>query len=112
MQDLFLIIGHAVKDDAGKTYGIMIVGVGYGVIVDNNGVFVAHPDVDKVMKDNIRELDQQGYTGMSAIGNDMIKGLSGIREFTEKGETKYMVYSPIPNSPNWTLGIIVPAMET
>ncbi len=121
-----IIIGHAVRDDAGKTYGIMIAGVegksissiaekvniggvGYGVIVDNNGVFVAHPDVDKVMKDNIRELDQQGYTGMTAIGNDMIKGVSGIREFTEKGETKYMVYSPIPNSPNWTLGIIVPA---
>ncbi|MDO4505824.1 MAG: methyl-accepting chemotaxis protein [Spirochaetales bacterium] len=121
-----IIIGHGVRQDgSNKNTAIMIAGVegksissiaeniniggvGYGVIVDNNGVFVAHPDVDKVMKLNIRDMDKQGYEGMSEIGNDMISGKSNIRAFKDNGTTKYMVYAPIPNSPNWTLGIIIP----
>ena len=88
---------------------INIGGSGYGVIVDNAGVFVAHPDVEQVMKLNIKELDKQGFTGMSAIGNDMINGVENIRTFTKQGEQYFMVYSPIPHSPQWTLGIIIPA---
>ncbi len=121
-----IIIGHGVRQEgSSKNTSIMIAGiegksissiaqkiniggVGYGVIVDNAGVFVAHPDVDKVMKLNIKDLDSQGYTGMSEIGSDMINGVSNIRKFTENGTENYMVYVPIPNSPNWTLGIIVP----
>lgn len=122
-----IIIGHGVRQEGStKNTSIMIAGVegksissiaeniniggvGYGVIVDNNGVFVAHPDVNKVMKDNIRELDKQGYSGMAEIGNDMIKGVENIRLFkTPEGQKNYMVYVPIPNSPSWTLGIIVP----
>ena len=119
-----IIIGHAVRNSEGKTYGIMIAGIegksissiaeninvggqGYGVIVDNNGVFVAHPDTDKVMKTNIRELDGQGYEGLGEIGNDMVKKVSNVRSYTENGKKKYMVYTPIPNSPDWTLGIVV-----
>ena len=121
-----IIIGHGIQDAAGKNQGIMIAGVdgtsissiaekiniggsGYGVIVDNAGVFVAHPDVEQVMKLNIKELDSQGFTGMSAIGNDMINGVENIRTFTKQGETYFMVYSPIPHSPQWTLGIIIPS---
>ena len=121
-----IIIGHGIHDAAGKNQGIMIAGVdgtsisgiaeniniggsGYGVIVDNAGVFVAHPDVEQVMKLNIKELDKQGFTGMSAIGNDMINGVENIRTFTKQGEKYFMVYSPIPHSPQWTLGIIIPA---
>lgn len=122
-----IIIGHGVRQEgSSKNTSIMIAGVegksissiaeniniggvGYGVIVDNNGVFVAHPDVNKVMKDNIRELDNQGYSGMSAIGEDMKKGVENVRLFTTpEGKKNYMVYVPIPNSPSWTLGIIVP----
>lgn len=77
--------------------------------MDNAGVFVAYPDVEKVMKLNIKELDNQGFTGMSAIGNDMINGVENIRTFTKQGEKYFMVYSPIPHSPQWTLGIVIPA---
>ena len=121
-----IIIGHGIRDAAGKNQGIMIAGVdgtsissiaekiniggsGYGVIVDNAGVFVAHPDVEKVMKLNIKELDSQDFNGMSAIGNDMINGVENIRTFTKQGEKYFMVYSPIPHSPQWTLGIVIPS---
>ena len=121
-----IIIGHGIRDAAGKNQGIMIAGVdgtsissiaekiniggsGYGVIVDNAGVFVAHPDVEKVMKLNIKELDRQGFTGMSEIGNDMINGVENIRTFTKDGEKYFMVYSPIPHSPQWSLGIVIPS---
>ena len=121
-----IIIGHGIRDAAGKNQGIMIAGVdgtsissiaekiniggsGYGVIVDNAGVFVAHPDVEKVMKLNIKELDSQDFNGMSAIGNAMINGVENIRTFTKQGEKYFMVYSPIPHSPQWTLGIVIPS---
>lgn len=121
-----IIIGHGIRDAAGKNQGIMIAGVdgtsissiaekiniggsGYGVIVDNAGVFVAYPDVEQVMKLNIKELDRQGFTGMSEIGNDMINGVENIRTFTKDGEKYFMVYSPIPHSPQWSLGIVIPS---
>jgi methyl-accepting chemotaxis protein, putative len=121
-----IIIGHGIRDAAGKNQGIMIAGVdgtsissiaekiniggsGYGVIVDNAGVFVAYPDVEQVMKLNIKELDRQGFTGMSEIGNDMINGVENIRTFTKQGEKYFMVYSPIPHSPQWSLGIVIPS---
>lgn len=121
-----IIIGHAVVDPNGKNQGIMIAGVegksissiaenisingeGYGVIVDNQGVFVAYPDVEKVMHLNIKDLDNQGYQGMSVIGDEMITGVENMREFTENGKKFFMCYAPIPNSPNWSLGIILPA---
>ena len=121
-----IIIGHGIRDAAGKNQGIMIAGVdgtsissiaekiniggsGYGVIVDNAGVFVAYPDVEKVMKLNIKELDSQDFNGMSAIGNDMINGVENIRTFTKQGEKYFMVYSPIPHSPQWSLGIVIPS---
>lgn len=121
-----IIIGHGIRDAAGKNQGIMIAGVdgtsissiaekiniggsGYGVIVDNAGVFVAYPDVEQVMKLNIKELDRQSFTGMSEIGNDMINGVENIRTFTKDGEKYFMVYSPIPHSPQWSLGIVIPS---
>ena len=121
-----IIIGHGIRDAAGKNQGIMIAGVdgtsissiaekiniggsGYGGIVDNAGVFVAYPDVEQVMKLNIKELVRQGFTGMSEIGNDMINGVENIRTFTKDGEKYFMVYSPIPHSPQWSLGIVIPS---
>ena len=121
-----IIIGHGIRDAAGKNQGIMIAGVdgtsissiaekiniggsGYGVIVDNAGVFVAYPDVEQVMKLNIKELDRQGFTGMSEIGNDMINGVENIRTFTKDGEKYFMVYSTIPHTPQWSVGIVIPS---
>lgn len=121
-----IVMGHGVKDKNGKNQGMMIAGitgksisgiaekikigeVGYGVIVDSNGVFVAHPDVNKVMHLNIKDLDLDGYSGMNQIADDMLNGIKNVREYTYKNEKYFMVYSPIPNSPNWTLGITIPA---
>ncbi len=120
-----IVLGQGVRNNSSKNQGAVIAcidgdsisniaknirigGTGYGVIVDSKGVFVAYPDVEKVMKLNINEMDQQGYTGMSAIAADMKNGVQGIREFTENGVEHLMVYTAIPNSPNWTLGIVIP----
>ncbi|MBQ9237703.1 MAG: HAMP domain-containing protein [Treponema sp.] len=120
-----IIVGHGIPDSRGQNRAIIAAGIdgasisdiaekinigdeGYGVIVDSNGIFVAHPDVDKVMKENIHELDTRGWTGMTAIGNDMLSGIENIKPFTYDGKNFYMIYTPIPNSPNWTLGIIIP----
>ncbi|MBP3709329.1 MAG: HAMP domain-containing protein [Treponema sp.] len=120
-----IVVGHGIPDSRGLNQAIVaacidgtsisniaekinIGGEGYGIIVDSNGVFVAHPDVNKVMKETIYELDNSGYTGMTAIGNDIRAGIEDIKSFTRDGTDFYMVYTPIPNSPNWTLGIVIP----
>ncbi|QSH99930.1 methyl-accepting chemotaxis protein [Treponema phagedenis] len=124
--EALIIIGHGIRYGNNKNHGIMIAGVegksisgiaekiniggvGFGIIVDNGGVFVAHPDIEKVMKMNIKELDSQGYKGMTEIGKDMIAGVENMRSFYDHGVEYFMVYTPIPHSPNWTLGIIIPS---
>lgn len=121
-----IIVAHAVIGPKGKNQGIMIAGIegssissiaekiniggeGFGIIVDNAGVFVAYPDVEKVMKMNIRELDKEGYKGMGIVGEEMSHGLENVREYTHNGKNNFIIYTPIPNSPNWTLGIMIPA---
>lgn len=123
--EALIVMGHGVRDSNGKNQGMMIAGItgksissiaenitinghGYGVIVDSQGIFVAYTDVDKVMHLNINDLDTQGYTGMTAIAHDMKNGIKNVREFTDNNTKKLMVYAKIPNSPNWTLGIVVP----
>lgn len=124
--EALIIMGHGVRDQNKKNQGMMIAGItgksisgiaekikigddGYGVIVDSNGVFVAHPDVDKVMHLNIKDLDADGYSGMNQIADDMLNGIKNVREYIFQNKKYFMVYSPIPNSPNWTLGITIPA---
>ncbi|MGP1459883.1 MAG: methyl-accepting chemotaxis protein [Treponema sp.] len=118
-------ICQGVRDANNKNKGIMIAtvdgvamsqiaekitvdGMGFGFIIDNNGVLAAHPDPEKIMKVNMTGLDSQGYKGMTEIGEDMKKGNENVKTYTRDGIPFLMVYTPIPNSPNWTLGISVP----
>ena len=120
-----IIIAHGVRDAHNKNQGIMIAsvdgvamseiaekitvdGMGFGFIVDNNSVLVAHPDPEKIMKTDMSALDSQGYRGMAEIGADMKRGSENVKNYTHDGIPFLMVYTPIPHSPNWTLGISVP----
>ena len=118
-------ICQAVRDENNNNKGIMIAtvdgvamseiaeritvdGMGFGFIIDNNSVLVAHPDPEKIMKVNMAGLDNQGYRGMTEIGAEMKKGVENVKTYTHDGIPFLMVYTPIPNSPGWTLGISVP----
>ena len=44
---------------------------GYAGIVDSNGLVIAHPNPDMVMKFNLLESDKEGWKGLSTLAKTM-----------------------------------------
>ena len=87
---------------------IKVGNTGFGFIVDGQGQIVAHPDENKVMKFNLLTSETEGYVGFDAIGNKMLSMKDGTGLIVNpQGEKEFIVYSPIHDSPNWSLGISV-----
>lgn len=122
-------VGIAIKDANNKTIGgifgsvtlktiselaekTRIGNAGYGFIIDGDGQVIAHP-IDKFrMKMNILNTKNQGYLGLEEIGKEMIKGKSGCGYvYLPSGVSELLIYSPIPNTPNWTFGIALPETD-
>ncbi len=119
------VIAQAVQDDAGKTIGILgftvaldtisdmageinLGGKGYGFIIDGSGLVIAHQDSDLVMDMNILESSAQGFKGLEEAGAKMVRGQKGLAEIeTSDGLREIITYTPIPNTPEWSLGVAV-----
>lgn len=81
----------------------------YGWVVDGTGMLVAHPSPAARMKINVTEGDKSGYTGLSELGKLFIQGKSGIGDILNLDQRHVtMVWHPVPNTPNWTVGVSVP----
>ena len=123
------VIAFAIRDDNGKTVGMIggtvplgvlstmitefrVGGNGYGIMVDGDGQIVAHPDETLAMKFNVLNSDAEGYQNLEELGQKMINGETGEGIMTNaNGEKMEVIYQPIPNTPNWSLGIIVPLKD-
>ncbi len=119
----------AVNDKAGKKAGFMafqfkldtlsqVIGdikvgkTGYGWIVDNKGLVIAHPMKDSIMKLNILDADKTGMRGMNALGARILKEKQGVGTFVPAdGKEMTVFFVRVPNSPDWTLGVSVPTDE-
>lgn len=86
---------------------------GFGFIIDNEGVFVAHPNEKYLMTLNINKSDDSlGYKGLQKVGTEMLSGNVGGQDITNPDGTKSLyVYCSIPDSPKWSLGISIPHEE-
>lgn len=85
---------------------------GYGWIVDNEGLVVAHPDSNLVLKFNVLKSSESGFKQLDKVGADMLKKPNGIGLITRPDHVEeYLSYSKIPLSPNWTLGVAVPTNQ-
>lgn len=83
-----------------------ITGIGYGFIVDDSGLTIAHKNLEYVMKLNILESEQLGFKGLSEAGLKMIAGKTGEAEIKNpEKETEMLYYDSIPYTPGWSLGI-------
>ncbi|MBQ9630648.1 MAG: HAMP domain-containing protein [Treponema sp.] len=119
------VMSRGVPDSSGRNQGMVAatmdgvvvsklaeeinVGEGsYGIIVDSTGTLLAYPDTDKILVEKLATLDNEGFSGMSAISNYMVRGDTGISKFSDHGKNFYMSYIPIPSTPNWSLGIAIP----
>ncbi|MBN2652930.1 MAG: HAMP domain-containing protein [Spirochaetales bacterium] len=82
-------------------------GENVGSIIDGNGWVVAHAKEEMIMTINF--LDAEGYTDLEIIGNDIVKGIAGNKEFIRpSGERVDAIYAPIPNTPNWAVAYLIP----
>lgn len=123
------ILAYAIKDDDGKTVGLLggtiplttisdvvslfnVGGKGYGILVDGSGQLVAHPDDSLTMNFNLLNSNSKGYKNLEEIGKKMARGENGEGLLiNDKGEQIELVFNPVPNTQNWSLGIMVPLKE-
>ncbi|MDD3880153.1 MAG: methyl-accepting chemotaxis protein, partial [Syntrophomonas sp.] len=79
---------------------------GYGYMIDQEGIFVAHPKSEFILESNQFELGEE----LAAIGKKMIAGESGIVNYKYDGLEKYMAYAPV-NTTKWAVAVTVPVKE-
>jgi methyl-accepting chemotaxis protein len=124
-----VVLAQAINDRQGKRLGILALEVkldalsevassikvgasGFGWIVDQRGLTIAHKDPGKVMSFNMLDSAKDGYRGMAEMGKKMLEAESGSSKwFSPEGKEFQTFYASVPNTPGWRLGIIQPTSE-
>jgi methyl-accepting chemotaxis protein len=92
---------------------IKVGATGYGWMIDQRGIVIAHPSKDLVLKLDVTNADKDGYRGLDALGKGMLSGESGQGlYFQPDGAAMMTYYAKVPDSPGWVLGIAVPRKES
>ncbi len=98
----------ALSDLSKSVAAINIDNAGFGIIVDNSGVVVAHPEAEMILEVNLVQADSMGYSGLSDVIKKMIAGESDVAQFkNQKGIAERIMYAPIADSGGWSLGLVV-----
>ena len=97
------LIGRGIKMDyIQSVIGKLSVGKsGYGMLVDQTGTVIAHPETDLVMELTLLESDDPS---ISELGRRLTGGESGFYNFTSDGKREIVFYAPVPIS-GWGLAI-------
>lgn len=105
------VIGIALDELNTIASDMGLLGMGYGWIVDGNGEVLTHP-LEKLRNINIKDADQHHFTGLSQLSNKILGGETGQGEIINDDNQKMLlVWTPIPNTPGWVLGISTPIKE-
>ena len=78
---------------------------GYAFMIDRQGIIVAHPNPEHILK-----LDISAQKGMEQIASEMMAGQSGVQEYTFDGSTKIAGFSPVKLT-GWSVGATQPKSE-
>ncbi len=121
--ELIFVVASAVYNEQGEKTGLMAATVllktlsgiaeaisigesGFGYIVDHNALLIAHPNEELVMKLNFMDSEELGYVGLTEIGQKMSSGESDVLTYVRpNGSNLVTAFNPIPNTPDWALGI-------
>jgi methyl-accepting chemotaxis protein len=125
-----IVVAHKVVDSFGDVVGVfgatipleslskmvsrIAMGeVGFGWIVDGTtGLVLAHPERSMVGQFNVLKGSQAGYKGLEELASKMVKGQQGFGTvFTPDGKRLFLAFTPIPGTPNWTLGLAIAESE-
>jgi len=86
--------------------------IGFGWLADSSGLILSHPESDFVLKLNILRSSEQGFEGLEELGKQMIQGQTGGGTIKKPDGSKVRIFfSPVPNSPGWTLGVSLPEKD-
>jgi methyl-accepting chemotaxis protein len=120
------VIAHAIKDKNNQVIGIvgatvelqnmsnMINNVrigqkGSASLIDGNGIVLYDENHDQIMNFNLLKSDKEGYKNLDVIGRNMLSGKSDSEIYiSPTGERILTFYSPLKNSPNWSLTLNIP----
>lgn len=123
------VVVHAVRDDGGRLLGVLGVfvglrhlsgisagmdfnGKGYGWIVDAQGIYMANPDETLLLGTGIVDIDNRGYQGLPELGREILAtAIGGGRVLNPQGDGEMMLWSEIPNSPQWKIGLTIPERD-
>jgi len=123
------VIAHEVRDALGNAIGVFggkisldtlsdlvsnikIGEIGFGWLADSSGLILSHPESDFVLKLNILRSSEQGFEGLEELGKQMIQGQTGGGTIKKPDGSKVKIFfSPVPNSPGWTLGVSLPEKD-
>ncbi|MDZ4133257.1 MAG: cache domain-containing protein, partial [Dethiobacteria bacterium] len=79
---------------------------GFGYIVDQSGLLIAHPNEELRMTLNFLDSDRFGYEGLEAVGREMSAGRPGVLTYTRpNGDRLITAFNPIEHTPGWSLGV-------
>ncbi|SFR14836.1 methyl-accepting chemotaxis protein [Desulfoscipio geothermicus] len=95
----------ALQKETGKT--------GYAFLVNNQGMIMAHPNREMVLRDNILEME---IPGLKAAGEKMVRGDSGFARYTYEGVDKYVAYVPLDGwgeyeGKGWSVALTSPVKD-
>lgn len=124
-QNIF-VVAHAIINDDGKKIGIVAGTVklstfsemikklkigdeGYGYVVQRDGLTIAHPQTDMILSLNIKEAEKAKFSGYKVLADSVLQGKEIAGIIKDGNNSKWLViHEPIPSSPQWSLGILVP----
>jgi methyl-accepting chemotaxis protein len=85
---------------------------GYGWIVDQKGLVIAHPTKEAILALNALDADKDGYKGLDAMGKRMLAVDSGEGHFLMKDGMDLSTYfAKVPSSPGWVLCLSMGSRE-
>ncbi len=94
------------------TNAIKLGATGYGWVLDENGLVIADPTPEAIMKLNAENADKEGYRGLSALSKRMLAEPEGTGAYSKPDGTAMLCYwTRVQNSPGWTLALSVTRKE-
>ncbi len=91
---------------------IKIGGAGYGFVTDGEGLVLIHPNPDLRLAMTLADSVKLGYSGLDEVGRRMSRHEAGVQRITgPDGVKELVVFTAIPSSPGWHLGIVIPVAQ-
>jgi len=92
-----------------KASSVKIGKTGYAYMVQGDGLCIAHPQKELVLKQNFIT-DSSLHPNLRAAAQKMTKGESGVTRYIFEGVDKFVAYAPVEGS-KWSIGLTCPVVE-